>query len=65
MKETVDILTIKLDEESKERKKLHNIVEDMKGKVRVFCRIRPPNENEVSMNSSNIVDIQDSMTVQL
>lgn len=24
-----------------QRKKLHNIVEDMKGKVRVFCRIRP------------------------
>lgn len=23
------------------RKRLHNIVEDMKGKVRVYCRVRP------------------------
>ncbi|XP_031705228.1 putative LOC110439812 homolog [Anarrhichthys ocellatus] len=29
------------------RKKYYNMVEDMKGKIRVFCRIRPVNRTEV------------------
>ncbi|EAR88126.2 kinesin motor catalytic domain protein (macronuclear) [Tetrahymena thermophila SB210] len=65
LKDTVDILTNKLDEETKERKILHNIVEDMKGKIRVFCRVRPPNENEVQMNSQNVVEVLDAMNCKL
>ncbi|KAL4476410.1 hypothetical protein ABPG74_010143 [Tetrahymena malaccensis] len=65
LKDTVDILTNKLEEETKERKQLHNIVEDMKGKIRVFCRVRPPNENEVQMNSQNVVEVMDSMNCKL
>jgi len=42
---------------------LHNIVEDMKGKIRVFCRVRPPSENELATGSPMIVDIQDNMTI--
>lgn len=32
----------RFQEEAKERKKLHNAVLDMKGAIRVFCRVRPP-----------------------
>jgi kinesin family protein C2/C3 len=40
------ILQAKFNEEIHRRKKLHNILEDMKGKIRVFCRIRPMSEPE-------------------
>ena len=30
-----------LNDEREIRKKLHNELEDIKGKIRVFCRIRP------------------------
>ncbi|KAG7257537.1 hypothetical protein CRUP_010351 [Coryphaenoides rupestris] len=30
------------------RKKFYNMVEDMKGKIRVFCRIRPVNRSEMA-----------------
>lgn len=63
MKDTIDILTVKLQSETKERRVLHNIVEDMKGKIRVFCRVRPPSENELANGSPMIVDIQDNMTI--
>ena len=31
-----------LTRESMVRRKLHNQIEDMKGKIRVLCRVRPP-----------------------
>ena len=31
----------RLQEEVKERKKLHNALLDLKGAIRVFCRVRP------------------------
>ena len=65
MKETIDILTVKLQSETKERRVLHNIVEDMKGKIRVFCRVRPPSESELATGSPMIAEIQDNMTIQL
>jgi hypothetical protein len=34
-------LKIKFDYEQLIRKRLHNQIEDMKGKIRVFCRVRP------------------------
>lgn len=40
------------------RKKLHNDVQDLKGNIRVFCRIRPPNysEDECLPCSFNFID---------
>ena len=35
-----------LDQESKLRRKYYNEVEDLKGKIRVFCRIRPLSNSE-------------------
>lgn len=56
---------VKYKEEVKKRKKLHNQIEDMKGKIRVFCRVRPMNEREVSGNMGNVTNIPDEMTIQL
>ncbi|XP_036382699.1 kinesin-like protein KIN-14E [Megalops cyprinoides] len=45
------------------RKKYYNMVEDMKGKIRVFCRIRPLNRTEASSGSGPVVDCLDEYTV--
>lgn len=38
----------KLRSETKERKRLHNLVQELKGNIRVFCRVRPGKEGEGS-----------------
>lgn len=40
------MIEVKYKEEVKKRKKLHNQIEDMKGKIRVFARVRPMNKSE-------------------
>lgn len=57
----LDILTDKYKKEQKIRKALNNELEDIKGKVRVYCRVRPLSnselEDEVHRNvCTNIVD---------
>jgi len=39
-------LQVKLSNEIIQRKRLHNMLEDLKGKIRVFCRVRPMNQTE-------------------
>ena len=41
-----DNIRDKYDKETLIRKRLHNIIEDMKGKIRVFCRVRPMSDHE-------------------
>ena len=48
-----------LDKEAKQRKKLHNQIEDMKGAIRVFCRIRPLSGSELARGN---IDITEYMT---
>jgi hypothetical protein len=36
-------MQVKLTNEIIQRKRLHNMLEDLKGKIRVFCRVRPLN----------------------
>ncbi|KAF7687624.1 hypothetical protein HF521_014852 [Silurus meridionalis] len=47
------------------RKKYYNIVEDMKGKIRVFCRIRPQTRAELAKGSNTIVSCLDDYSVIL
>jgi hypothetical protein len=47
------------------RKKLHNIIEDMKGKIRVYARVRPMNQKEVRMGFINSVQIVDQFTLRI
>lgn len=52
-----------LKDSFRQRKLLHNQLEDMKGKIRVFCRVRPLNEAESRKGSGNILNIMDEFTV--
>jgi len=36
----------------------------MKGKIRVFCRVRPLNDYELSINSKTIINIADPYTIK-
>jgi len=57
----LDIASVKLKEESVKRKKLLNELEDIKGKIRVYCRVRPfskseKTEAERAINCCKILD---------
>ncbi|GCB68529.1 hypothetical protein scyTo_0013839 [Scyliorhinus torazame] len=47
------------------RKKYYNMVEDLKGKIRVFCRIRPLSKSELARGSQCIVHSPDEYTVTI
>ncbi|XP_051208178.1 E3 ubiquitin-protein ligase listerin isoform X5 [Lolium perenne] len=49
-------LKIKYNEEMAEKKKLHNIVQELKGNIRVFCRCRPLSKLEASLGFKTAVD---------
>ena len=42
-------LTENYNSERTLRKKYYNMIEDMKGKIRVFCRVRPLSKSELGM----------------
>jgi len=60
-----DILRSKYDNETLIRKRLHNMIEDMKGKIRVFCRVRPMNQHESDIGSLPVVKITDQYTLKI
>jgi len=45
-----------LDELELLRKRIHNIVEDMKGSIRVFCRVRPMCKKETEEGDKDIME---------
>lgn len=47
------------------RKKLHNAVEDLKGSIRVFCRVRPLSKKETGQGDTSICEAVDQMTVKV
>eukprot|EP00418_Pyrodinium_bahamense_P088123 CAMPEP_0179035442 /NCGR_PEP_ID=MMETSP0796-20121207/13114_1 /TAXON_ID=73915 /ORGANISM="Pyrodinium bahamense, Strain pbaha01" /LENGTH=1125 /DNA_ID=CAMNT_0020731717 /DNA_START=303 /DNA_END=3680 /DNA_ORIENTATION=- len=47
------------------RKKLHNAVEDLKGSIRVYCRIRPLSKKEENQGDTSITQALNSMTLQV
>lgn len=49
----------------RQRRKVHNIVQDLKGSIRVFCRIRPLNHEERELGEHEILHTPDDMTVRL
>lgn len=46
------------------RKKYYNLVEQLKGKIRVFCRVRPPSKNEKLANEI-VAKCSDPYTIAL
>ena len=47
------------------RKKYWNMLEDMKGKIRVFARCRPISEKELTAGNKCVVNFPDDMTIEL
>ncbi|MED6238983.1 hypothetical protein ATANTOWER_000251 [Ataeniobius toweri] len=45
------------------RKKYYNMVEEMKGKIRVFCRIRPVNRSEATQGGAVVVEKLDDYSI--
>ncbi|KAL9248102.1 hypothetical protein vseg_021462 [Gypsophila vaccaria] len=52
-----EVLKKKYLEEYGERKRLYNEVIELKGNIRVFCRCRPLNQNDVANGSASVVEI--------
>jgi hypothetical protein len=54
-----------LQKEQQLRKKYYNEMEDMKGAIRVYCRIRPMSTSEKEKNCKGCVENPDDMTVNV
>eukprot|EP00050_Salpingoeca_kvevrii_P010491 m.8688 g.8688 ORF g.8688 m.8688 type:complete len:1499 (-) comp2889_c0_seq1:1587-6083(-) len=48
--------------ERHERKRLHNVIEDMKGKIRVYCRVRPLSGSELERGNFACVSSPDEFS---
>ncbi|WRX07867.1 MyTH4 domain - like 1 [Theobroma cacao] len=57
-------LEVLYKEEQVLRKRYFNTIEDMKGKVRVFCRVRPLNEKEMVEKERKVLTGLDEFTVE-
>eukprot|EP00928_Gymnodinium_smaydae_P065280 TRINITY_DN48446_c0_g1_i1.p1 TRINITY_DN48446_c0_g1~~TRINITY_DN48446_c0_g1_i1.p1 ORF type:complete len:414 (-),score=88.20 TRINITY_DN48446_c0_g1_i1:111-1352(-) len=65
MKERLRALQHRLREEQRLRRRHHNQVQDMKGAIRVFCRIRPLDRMEASAGEQEVVRKFDAFSVEL
>ena len=54
---------LELKESLQLRKKLHNQLEDLKGKIRVFCRVRPLSKSEMERGCTSITTVVDEFTI--
>ncbi|XP_059440538.1 kinesin-like protein KIN-14E [Corylus avellana] len=57
-------LEVLYKEEQVLRKRYFNTIEDMKGKVRVFCRLRPLNEKETAEKERDVLTSLDEFTIE-
>ncbi|KAI3975783.1 hypothetical protein MKX01_023209, partial [Papaver californicum] len=51
--------------ESSERKRLYNEVIELKGNIRVFCRCRPLNQDEIANGFYSVVEFDPSIDIEL
>ena len=63
--EECELLKKKYLEEHNERKRLYNEVIELKGNIRVFCRCRPLNAEEISNGSTAVVDFDSTQENEL
>lgn len=47
------------------RKRLHNVQEDLKGAIRIFCRVRPLSQREIDSGDHSVVRVVDATTVAI
>ncbi|ONM32818.1 Di-glucose binding protein with Kinesin motor domain [Zea mays] len=55
----------KFNEEAKERKDLYNKLIELKGNIRVFCRCRPLNAEEIAEGASSAIDFDSAKDGEL
>ncbi|KAL6623407.1 hypothetical protein ACP70R_033286 [Stipagrostis hirtigluma subsp. patula] len=55
----------KFSEEAKERKDLYNKLIELKGNIRVFCRCRPLNAEEIAEGTSTAIDFESAKDGEL
>jgi len=53
-----DEIQEKLRAEETIRRKLHNQIQELKGNIRVFCRVRPPLPNELADGGNKLAEIK-------
>ncbi len=58
-------LNLSLQKETERRKVLHNTIEDMKGRIRVYVRIRPLSESEIRSDYANVMIKEDDRTIAM
>ncbi|CAI9286680.1 unnamed protein product [Lactuca saligna] len=58
-------LKIKFTQGAKERKDLYNKIQELKGNIRVFCRCRPLNSEEITQGASMAFDFEASRDGEL
>ncbi|PWA70179.1 kinesin motor domain-containing protein [Artemisia annua] len=58
-------LKIRFNEGAKERKELYNKIQELKGNIRVFCRCRPLNSEEIAEGASMAFDFEGSKDGEL
>ncbi|KAK3889374.1 hypothetical protein Pcinc_006626 [Petrolisthes cinctipes] len=63
LQEETRVLAEDFNRERVLRKKYYNLVEEMKGKIRVFCRIRPVSESEGKKGGQVVVSAEDQFTL--
>ena len=55
-----------MNEAETRRRKIHNHIEDLKGAIRVFCRVRPLSDKEKNQDmDTNCVTLKDSTTLEV
>lgn len=59
------VLEAKLLPAEQRRRKIHNGIEDLKGTIRVFCRVRPLSGKEQKQGDTNVAKMLDPMTLAL
>lgn len=60
---SIGVEEVKLNEFELRRRKLHNAIEDLKGSIRVFCRVRPLSKKEIEQGDNSVTRRIDEMTL--
>ncbi|KAL7544793.1 hypothetical protein ACHAWF_008163 [Thalassiosira exigua] len=62
LKKSNEQLHLSLQDETEKRKVLHNALEDLKGRIRVYVRVRPLSKSEMNANYVNVLTKEDERT---
>ena len=62
LKMSNDKLQISLQDQTEKRKLLHNTLEDLKGRIRVYVRVRPLSDAEIKANYRTVLTKEDEKT---